>query len=108
MRFPKALTCFILAITLVITLPAWAQPRFVAPTFRSAPADTAASLLRHGSVKPPLPNADLRGGSTTASPPASAKKPINHVKFFAPPTGQAARRLCFKSFLRACTDGAYS
>jgi hypothetical protein len=45
----------------------------VAPNFSSAHADVAASLPRHGGVKPPLPYADLKVSATTAaSQPAAA------------------------------------
>ena len=54
MRFRKTLTFLILATGLVFALSAWAQPKTVAPTLRSARADVAASLPRHGGVKPPL------------------------------------------------------
>ncbi len=55
----------------------------VAAGFSPAPADVAASLPRHGGVKPPLRHAALKGASTTAGPPASAKKPLNQVQVFA-------------------------
>jgi hypothetical protein len=48
----------------------------------------AASLPRHGGVKPPLRDAALKGGSTAAGPPASAKKPISQVQVFALLVGQ--------------------
>ena len=60
----------------------------VAPGLSPAPADVAASLPRHGGVKPPLRHAPLKGGSTTAGPPASAKKPLNQVQVFALLAGQ--------------------
>ena len=67
MRFPKTLTLPILATGLVFALPAWAQQKAVAPTFKSARADVAASLPRHGGVKPPLRLADLKVSATTAA-----------------------------------------
>jgi len=60
----------------------------VAPGFSPAHADVAASLPRHGGVKSPLLDAALKGGSTTAIPPASAKKPLNQVQVFALLVGQ--------------------
>jgi len=65
MRFRKTLTFLTLAMALAFALPAWAQQKIVAPTLRSARADVAASLPRHGGVKPPLRNAALQGGATT-------------------------------------------
>jgi hypothetical protein len=67
MGFRKTLTFLILATALVFALYAWAQQKPVAPTFRSARADVAASLPRHGGVKPPLRHADLKVGATTAA-----------------------------------------
>jgi hypothetical protein len=64
MRFRKTLTFLILAMGLVFALPAWAQQKAVAPTLRSARADVAASLPRHGGVKPPLRHADLKVSAT--------------------------------------------
>ncbi len=60
----------------------------VAPGFSPAPADLAASLPRHGGVKPPLRHAALKGASTTAGPSASAKNPLNQVQVFALLAGQ--------------------
>ena len=60
----------------------------VAPGLSPAHGDVAASLPRHGGVKPPLRDAALKGGSTTAGPPASAKKPLNQVQVFALLVGQ--------------------
>ncbi len=60
----------------------------VAPGLSPAHADVAASLPRHGGVKPPLRDAALKGGATTAIPPASAKKPLNQVQVFALLAGQ--------------------
>jgi hypothetical protein len=72
MRFPKTLTFFILATALAFALPAWAQQKIVAPTLRSARADVASSLPRHGGVKPPLRHADLKVSAATAlSTPAN-------------------------------------
>src|SRR5271169_5470181 len=53
---------------------AWVQQKPVAPTFRSAHADVAASLPRHGGVKPPLRRADLKVGATT--PGITPAKPV--------------------------------
>jgi len=99
-----------------------------------AQAYVAASLPRHGGVKPPLRYASLKGGATTATPakpftqeqvsnmvraglgddsgakppePGSAKKPINQVQVFALLAGQVPSHLCFRSFLNRCTDGVY-
>lgn len=60
----------------------------VAPGLSPAHADVAASLPRHGGVKPPLRDAALKGGSTTAGPPDSAKKPLNQMQVFAALAGQ--------------------
>jgi hypothetical protein len=94
MRFPKTLTFLMLATALVFALPARAQhshvaqgPHFgpaalpsncnvkalppeaqqkpVAPGFSPASAHVAASLPRHGGVKPPLRHADLKVSPTT-------------------------------------------
>jgi hypothetical protein len=61
-------------MALLFALPAGAQPEVapgfspahadVAPTFRSARADVAASLPRHGGVKPPLRYAAFQDGAT--------------------------------------------
>ena len=67
MRFPQTLLFLILANALVFALSAWAQQKTVAPTFKSARADVAASLPRHGGVKPPLQLANLKVGGTTAA-----------------------------------------
>ena len=74
MRFRKTLTFLILATGLVFALSAWAQQKIVAPTLRSARADVAASLPRHGGVKPPLRHADLKVSATT--PGISPAKPF--------------------------------
>jgi hypothetical protein len=74
MRFPKTLTFFILATALIFALSAWARQKPVAPTLRSARADVAASLPRHGGVKPPLRHADLKVSSTM--PGTSPAKPF--------------------------------
>jgi hypothetical protein len=75
MRFPQTLAFLILAMAFVFALPAWAQRKPVAPTFRSVRADVAASLPRHvpdgtwprhGGVKPPLRRADLKVSATTS------------------------------------------
>ena len=61
----------------------------VAPGLSPASADVAASLPRHGGVKPPLRPADLKVSATTAaSEPASPKKPLNQVQVFALLAGQ--------------------
>jgi tetratricopeptide (TPR) repeat protein len=52
-------------VILILPLPLRAQRKNVAPTFRSACADVAASLPRHGGVKPPLRHADLKVSATT-------------------------------------------
>ena len=75
MRFRRTLTFLILSMALLFALPAGAQPEVapgfspahadVAPTFRSARADVAASLPRHGGVKPPLRYAAFQDGATT-------------------------------------------
>jgi tetratricopeptide (TPR) repeat protein len=67
MRFRKTLSFLILATALVSPVSAWAQQKSVAPTFRSACADVAASLPRHGGVKPPLGCADLKVSATAAA-----------------------------------------
>ena len=45
--------------------PPGAQQKIVAPTLRSARADVAASLPRHGGIKPPLRYAALKDSATT-------------------------------------------
>jgi tetratricopeptide (TPR) repeat protein len=64
MRFRKTLIFLILG--LVFPLPAGARQKIVAPTLRSARADVAASLPRHGGVKPPLRHTDLKVNPATA------------------------------------------
>ncbi len=66
MRFRKTLTFLILATGLVFALSAWAQQKPVAPGFSPARVYVAASLPRHGGVKPPLRHADLKVSATTA------------------------------------------
>ena len=84
LRFRKTLTFLILATALVFALPAGAQQKNIAPGLSPARAYVAASLPRHGGVKPPLRQADLKVSATTAaSEPASAKKPLNQVQVFA-------------------------
>jgi hypothetical protein len=61
MRFRKTLTFLILAMALIFALPSWAQQKPVAPGLSPAPTGhlpgtriVAASLPRHGGVKPPF------------------------------------------------------
>jgi hypothetical protein len=49
----------------MLALPPRAQQKAVAPGFSPARADVAASLPRHGGVKPPLRHADLKVSATT-------------------------------------------
>ena len=63
---PNAVRPYVACAAAVLTPPGVSQ-KFVAPTFRSARADVAASLPRHGGVKPPLRYAALKGGATTAT-----------------------------------------
>ncbi len=63
----------ILVIPLILTLPVRANQKLVAPTLRACPewnegsahAHVAASLPRHGGMKPPLRHADLKVSATT-------------------------------------------
>ena len=48
MRFRKTLSFFIMAMALAFALPAWAQQRDVAPTFRSACAELKFSATTPG------------------------------------------------------------
>jgi hypothetical protein len=72
MRFRKTLTFLFLSMALLFALPAGAQPKIVEPTLRAYPefaegsarADVAASLPRHGGVKPPLRYAAFQDGAT--------------------------------------------
>ena len=66
MRRRPVVTILMLVI-LILPLPLRAQRKNVAPTFRSACADVAASLPRHGGVKPPLRHADLKVSATKAT-----------------------------------------
>ena len=63
-------TILILITTMILALPAMARQN-VAPTFRSACADVAASLSvsrrTNGGVKPPLRHADLKVSGTVAA-----------------------------------------
>jgi hypothetical protein len=73
MRFRSALTFLILAMALLFALPAGAQPKIAEPALRACPelaegsagAEVAASLPRHGGVKPPLRHAAFPDGATT-------------------------------------------
>jgi tetratricopeptide (TPR) repeat protein len=82
MRF--TFTFLILVTALVDALPARAQHKAVAPTFRSARADVAASLPRHGGVKPPLWRADLKVSATqaasTPAKPFTQKQVVSMVR----------------------------
>jgi len=77
MRFHKTLTLLLLATGLAFPPPPGARQKMVAPTLRSARADVAASLPRHGGVKPPLRQADLKVSPTAAGGtcPGSAGSP---------------------------------
>ena len=55
-----------LIIAMILTQPLRAQRKNVAPTLRSANAYVAASLPRHGGIKPPLRHADLKVSAATA------------------------------------------
>jgi hypothetical protein len=74
MRRRPFVTILILVIPMCLPLPLRAQHMVVAPTLRSAHADVAASLPRHGGVKPPLRHADLKVSATT--PGTSPAKPF--------------------------------
>jgi hypothetical protein len=65
MRFRKTLTFLLLVTALVYALLAWPQQKPVAPGLSPALAYVAASLPRHGGVKPPLRYADLKVSATT-------------------------------------------
>jgi len=65
MRFRRTLTFLILS--LAFALPAGAQQKPVAPGLSPALAYVAASLPRHGGVKPPLRYAALKDGGTVAA-----------------------------------------
>jgi hypothetical protein len=72
MQFPKTLTFLIVATALPFAPAAWAQQRNVAPTLRSAPTgrlpgthSVAASLPRHGGIRPPLRHADPKVGGSS-------------------------------------------
>jgi hypothetical protein len=72
MGFRKTLTFLILSMALLFALPAGAQPKIVEATPRAYPelaegsacAEVAASLPRHGIVKPPLRYAACRRAGT--------------------------------------------
>jgi hypothetical protein len=72
MRFWKTLTLFMLAMGLVFALPAWAQQKNVAPTFRSA----LSAWARRKNVAPTFRSAraDLKVSATTAT--SSPAKPF--------------------------------
>jgi hypothetical protein len=80
MRFRKTLTFLILATALIVAPIAGAQRKIVAPGLSPARADVAASLPRHGSVKPPLRYATLQGGATTAAKPFTQEQVSNMVR----------------------------
>ncbi len=83
-----AVAVLVLVNAMISAPPIRAQQKPVAPGFGPARADVAASLPRHGGVKPPLRDAAIKGGATTPDPPANAKKPINQVQVFALLAGQ--------------------
>ena len=58
-------TILMLISAMILTLPMRAQQKPVAPGFSPARAYVAASLPRHGGVKPPLRYAALKDGATT-------------------------------------------
>ena len=71
---PPLVTLLILLVSMLLPLATRAQQKPVAPTLRSARADVAASLPRHGGVPigsgyipPPLRFADLKVSATTAA-----------------------------------------
>ena len=57
-------TTLMLIIAVILPLPARAQQESVAPGLSPARADVAASLPRHGGVKPPLRYAAFQDGAT--------------------------------------------
>jgi hypothetical protein len=57
-------TILVLIIAVILTLPLRAQQKPVAPGFSPAHVYVAASLPRHGGVKPPLRHADLKVSAT--------------------------------------------
>ena len=65
-------TILMLIIAMILTLPM--RARVVEPGLSPARADVAASLPRHGGVKPPLRHAALKDGATT--PDTSQAKPF--------------------------------
>jgi hypothetical protein len=67
-------TILVLIIAVILTLPLRAQQKPVAPGFSPAHVYVAASLPRHGGVKPPLRHADLKVGATT--PGTNPAKPF--------------------------------
>ena len=69
MRFRRTLAFLILALAFALT--AGAQQKIVAPGLSPARADVAASLPRHGGVKPPLRNV----GPSSAGPGPNAVRP---------------------------------
>ena len=67
MRRRPAVTILMLIIAVILSLPVRAQQRIVAPGFSPAHAHVAASLPRHGGIKPPLRYAALKDGVTAAA-----------------------------------------
>ena len=84
-------TILMLVIAMILTLPLRAQQKIVAPTLRSARADVAASLPRHGGVKPPLRHADLKVSATT--PGTSPAKPFTQEQVSKHGAGRIRRRV---------------
>ena len=66
MRRRPAVIILMLIIAVILPLPLRAQQKPVAPGFSPAHAYVAASLPRHGGVKPPLRHADLKVSATTS------------------------------------------
>ncbi len=74
MRRRPVIIILMLVIAVILTLPLRAEQKNLVPGFSSACAYVAASLPRHGGVKPPLRRADLKVGATT--PGTSPAKPF--------------------------------
>ncbi len=102
MRFRQTLTFLILAAGWVFALSAWAQPKTVAPALRSARADVAASLPRHGGVKPPLRNV----GPSSAGPEPNAVRPyVAGAAVQAPPAASPAKPFTQEQVSNMVRDG---
>ncbi len=91
-----------LVIAVMLTLPLRAQQKIVAPGLSPAPAYVAASLSRHGGVKPPLRNV----GPSSAGPELNAVRPyVACAAVQAPPAASPAKPFTQEQVSNMVRDG---